>query len=556
MYPHLLPGESVGVVIPDPGTNKSREGVRRAGLGNRLRTVYLWVLFSTLLLGGVTFILKSFHDVYYPFGWDDDEGAVWWEAAHVTNLHVLYHSIQEYPYFVVPYPPFYHGVTRLAAQVTGNFLVAGRLVCVFSALGISLVLGLLVLHASSRRISVRIRGCGAVLTALLCFRLDSLSHYIPEMGVDLLAVFLTFLGVFLFIRFVSRPVYTYAAFAVFVLALFTKQTMVAAPAACLAASALINPHKAFRHLVLSAMLGLAGLGYLFWVTGGEILRHLFLYNARQPFAITHWIVGMQENLILMLPIATISCLAFLPFARHWVLSKRDGFISWLSAGVRSSFYRRALFVLGVELFIALLITVTYGKQGSGNHYFLEWNFVCCPLVGLVFVRALDSWRPSLQCTLGGAALFLLLFLAALTGFPDSLRRIDSVYRFTAGERQIQDAEYSSAAEVWRVVKETPGPVLCENMLVAMKAHKEIPIEPGIQCFLGRTGIWDQSGFIKLISSQKFGVIIVRTLDNGFWTDAIVEAIRGYYIPAEQIGDERIDDCHYTVYRPRPKPGEP
>jgi hypothetical protein len=56
----------------------------------------------------------------------------------------------------------------------------------------------------------------------------------------------------------------------------------------------------------------------------------------------------------------------------------------------------------------------------------------------------------------------------------------------------------------------------------------------------------------MISSQKFGVIIMRTLDNGFWTDEIVAAIKEYYVPTEQIGDERIEGCHYTVYRPRPK----
>jgi hypothetical protein len=60
----------------------------------------------------------------------------------------------------------------------------------------------------------------------------------------------------------------------------------------------------------------------------------------------------------------------------------------------------------------------------------------------------------------------------------------------------------------------------------------------------------------MISSQKFGTIIVRTLDNGFWTDAIVEAIQKNYVRAEQIGDENIEGCHYTVYRPRPKQREP
>lgn len=534
------------------GELQPQGGVPQVMIEGRLRTIYLFTLLSLLSFGGITFIFGTFHKVFYPFGWDDDEGAVWWEAAHVTNLRVLYHPIQQYPYFVVPYPPVFHLVTWLAARGSGDFLIAGRLVCVFSALGISLLFGLLVWHVSSRKIPVRIRGSGALLAALLCFRLDSLNRYIPEMGVDLLALFLTFLGIYLFLRWRQKPAAQYGAFVCFVLAVFTKQTMVAAPLACLVATILVSPAKALRYFLFSAALGVVGIGYLVWATSGEILRHLFLYNARQPFSTTHLMLGIQANLLEMIPIASLACLALLPFAHHALSSKRRGFRSWLRAGVRSSVYRRALFVLGLQLAIAFFVAFTYGKTGSGVHYFLEWNLACCPLVGLLFVRVLGSWRSSTYFTLGGAAVFLLLFLAAMTGFPDSLRRLDSVYRLTGGERRIQDARYSSAAAALKVVEQTPGPVFCENMVLVMKAHKEIPIEPGIQMFLAKSGIWDQSGFVNMIASQKFGVIIIRTLDNGFWTDAIVQAIKTNYVPAEQIGDESIEGSYYTVYRPRPR----
>ena len=121
-------------------------------------------------------------------------------------------------------------------------------------------------------------------------------------------------------------------------------------------------------------------------------------------------------------------------------------------------------------------------------------------------------------------MFLLLFLPALTG----------------GERRIQDAEFSSAAAVLKVVEETPGLVLCENMVLVMKAHKEITIEPGIQCFLAKAGIGDQSGFVNMISTHKFGTIIIRTLDNGFWTDAIVEAIRRITCPPSKSAMRRSE----------------
>jgi hypothetical protein len=511
---------------------------------------YLFVLFSLLLLGGATFALSTFHKVHYAFGWDDDEGAVWWEALHVTDLRVLYHPIQQYPYFVVPYPPVFHAVTHVAARIVGDDLIAGRLVCVLSALGISLLMALLVSQALPARIGTLARASGAVLAAMLCFRLDALNRYIPEMGVDLLALFLTFLGVFLFLRLMNQNRGAYLAFACFVLAVFTKQTMIAAPAACLAASALINPGKALRYLLFCVALGLGTLGCLAWATSGEILRHLFLYNARQPFAITQWILGMQENIIGILPIFAVAALALLPVFHHGMSSQPPKFASWLRAGLRVSPYRRALIVLGLQLVGALFTTLTFGKAGSGVHYFLEWNFICCALAGMIFARVVARWNPRSQYSLGGTAIMLLIFLAALTGFPDSLRRINATYRITAGERMAQEARDSSAAAVLEVLVHTPGPVFCENMVLTMKAHKEIPIEPGIQCYLAKKGIWDESDFLNMITSQEFGVIVLRDIHNNFWTRGMVNAIETNYAPSQEIGDERFDGCHYAVYRPR------
>lgn len=519
--------------------------------GKRLRTAYLFLLYSLFLFGSITFALQSFHKVYYPFGWDDDEGAVWWEAAHVTDLKVLYHPIQQYPYFVVPYPPVFHAVTWVAAKGVGDFLVAGRLVCVFSAIGIALLFALLIWHVAPQNISPPVRFGGAAIAAMLCFRLDALNIYIPEMGVDLLALFLTFLGVYLFIRLRQKPAALYAAFACFVLALFTKQTMVAAPLACLVADAVISTGRGARHLLFSVALGLAGLGYLAWASNGQALRHLFLYNATQPFSLAHWMVGIQENLIGVMPIAALALVALLPLLNRFLSTRRITIRARMQADLETSAFRLALFVLGLQLALALLTSLTYGKNGSGVHYFLEWNFICCALASLLFVRMLNGSQQRASYTVGGAAVFLLLFLYALTGFPDSLLRIDNVYRLTSGERISQDELYAADAAALNILEQTPGPVLCENMLLVMKAHKEIPIEPGIQGFLGKAGIWDESGFVDMIAQQKFGVIILRDLNREFWTEPVAQAIEDHYVATQQIGDPAVDEGHYTVYRPRP-----
>ena len=46
----------------------SRQGERvvQSTPGGRRRSIYLLVVFSLLLLGGATFAIKAYHDIYYP----------------------------------------------------------------------------------------------------------------------------------------------------------------------------------------------------------------------------------------------------------------------------------------------------------------------------------------------------------------------------------------------------------------------------------------------------------------------------------------------------------
>jgi len=333
--------------------------------------IYLTALFTLLMFGAVAFATETFRKIYFPFAWDDDEGAVWWESAHVTHLRALYHPIQQYPYFVVPYPPVFHALTWLVQRITGDYLVAGRLICVFSAIGISLLLGAIVWDASMPGTPGGVRAGGSALASLLCFRLDALNAYIPEMGVDLLALFFTFAGVFLFLRHNQKSRAPYPAFACFVVAILAKQTMLAAPLACLLAATLVSRAKALRYFLFFICSSGAAVGLLAWATHGEILRHVLLYNAVQPFSLGHWIRGFSANLLATAPVAAVSCLALLPVLRHLRFEGRRSLAAWIHPRAKTSALRQALTVLGIELAIALLISLTYGKSGSGLHYFLE-----------------------------------------------------------------------------------------------------------------------------------------------------------------------------------------
>ena len=106
------------------------------------------------------------------------------------------------------------------------------------------------------------------------------------MRVDLLGVCASTLGTCLALAAIRRPALVYLASIAFVIAIFTKQTLVAAPLAAFAVLLLRDPRYALRGIVLAIALGLATLAVLEWQTAGGFLRHIVFYNINR-FSVRH-----------------------------------------------------------------------------------------------------------------------------------------------------------------------------------------------------------------------------------------------------------------------------
>ena len=207
-------------------------------------------------LNAAGFLAGSWTLIRYPFELDYGEGIVLWQAAHVFDLRDAYHPVERYPHVVFNYPPVYHVLSRMATIVTGDLLVGGRALSWLSGVGIAVVAGLLASTA------VRTRGwsrtVAAVAAPLLALQLATF-EWIPYMRVDAAAVFCSMLGMLVFVRARSRSVRR-AAGVLFVLALFCKQTMVAAPVA--AVSTLLLTGLVGEALALGSVMAALGLGVL------------------------------------------------------------------------------------------------------------------------------------------------------------------------------------------------------------------------------------------------------------------------------------------------------
>src|SRR5579864_3303440 len=261
---------------------------------SRIRMAYLLILCSLLLAGLISFAAHCWTAIHSPEELDYGEGIVMWQAEHVVHLSQAYHRIDVYPYIVFHYTPLYHLVSYCVAAFTHDLLAAGRWVSFISALLTGMIIGLFT-WLGIPVLSNPLRAAAAGVSGLLSYNLDTM-RWAQFMRVDMLALLFTFTGLLLFLLADRHSGCDYAAFLLFVLALFTKQSQLAAPAACLAVAFVTSEARALRLLAFAVLLGSAGLVALTLPTHGAALLNLFVYN-QNPFLLLNMLGIMQINLI-------------------------------------------------------------------------------------------------------------------------------------------------------------------------------------------------------------------------------------------------------------------
>jgi hypothetical protein len=94
----------------------------------------------------------------------------------------------------------------------------------------------------------------------------------------MVGVAFSFAGVFFAVKSLVRPRFIYFSAACFVAALFSKQTMIAAPSATFVVFSLVRPAIAARGVIAAISMSIVLLAAFTWYTDGEFPKHVFLYN--------------------------------------------------------------------------------------------------------------------------------------------------------------------------------------------------------------------------------------------------------------------------------------
>ena len=473
------------------------------------------------------FVVSAVKAVRYPFQLDYGEGIVWQQAVQITAGHG-YGSITHFPAIVFHYPPVYHLISMATAAAFGlDQLAAGRTVSLVSTLLIGGFAGLIIFRACPEKTGRPAAAICAVTGGLVVFTMLPVAVWAPRMRVDMAATAFTFAGVFLGMEALRRPVLVHGAALCFVAAVFTKQTMIAAPAATFLILLLVHPKLAWAGIATMVLAGLAGLGVLAWLTDGGFVRHVFLYNInRFEASRLKQIVGVTSLHFFYFAAAAIGL--WLRLRGRWPAYRGPEL-----AGVRDRLRAEPadasmLLVLAYFAFASAML-VTIAKVGSNVNYLIEWMCVLAILVGLAMREAAvaSSSAPSTP-RLQSPSVLLAAILPALVAYQ--------AYKLPVPD-QAQRRPVADMQRLVALVRDARRPVISDDMVILLRAGKEVEWEPAIFAELTSKGKWDERPFIGLIQQHYFAFFVTegdrgQALFDSRYTPAVAGAIASAY-PVER-----------------------
>jgi hypothetical protein len=445
------------------------------------RLCVLTALVPLAAAGGLSAI-RAVRMVPAPYELGYGEGLVLWQALHITHPGAVYHPIASTPFAVGVYPPLYLMVVGLFGGLIDNIQLAGRLTTVIAFVGVLAAAGRLARIASGSSGDGTARRIGILISILLALSVSSTRLFLPDARVDGLGLCLTLSGLAVFLGARGSLWKEGAAAALFVAAMFTKQTFIAAPLACVIVAAVADIRKAARLVAMLAVMALVPMAWLLFLTRGQILLHLFVYTQNR-FSVPRLVELLGANLREMLPL--IGLAAILP-ALFW---KRGG----------------ATMCLSVYVLLALAVSVTSGKIGSAPYYFMEWNVACSVLAGAGFSYLIDRMRFDTAAPATIAATVLLAGFGAVA----AVETANQALHLTSGSKRFEAARLDETARVLDLVKHTPGPVYSDDLTILVRAGRDPVVEPFIMFELARGGQWDPAAFLDQIEQGYYALVILQ-----------------------------------------------
>lgn len=401
-----------------------------------------------------------------PYQIDYGEGLVLYQALRLARGQSIYKSIDEFPYVFSNYPPLFQAILSPFVAVLGPSFSAGRLLVLLATLALAVCAYVMVRRAGAGRLA-------GACAALLFLASPYVYHFAPLLRIDLPALLLSVIGILLLWSALpaqgaaSAPRLALSALFL-VLALYTKQSFIAAPLAAGVFLLLTRPSLALRFAVTLLILGLSPFLILQALTAGEFAFGLLTANVN-PFKLSLLLSQIAD---FVRTFAVIIVLAIVG-----AVVGRSGRLSLLGC-------------YGVTAAASVLLA---GKVGAWENYFLEALFMLCVFAGLGLEALLRSPRRALQWL---APLALLLQLGLMWHDP------------RAGWQALDDVVASNRALAPLVARQD-GMILSEDLGLLLVNGKDVPFFSFEYAQLAGVGRWDQRWETENLRQGRFALVILE-----------------------------------------------
>ncbi len=478
-------------------------------------------LFAVLAVAAFRFLEHTVGWLGYRYELDYGEGIVWQQALLIPGGR-MYGDITQFPFIVFHYPPLYHLVARAVASLGLDGLLAGRLVSLISTGAMLVSMGALAWFAMRARFGPLAAGTASFVAATLPLLLQPLSDWAGVMRVDMLAMALGYAGILAASIAPKRYVPLAAGGVLFVAAIYTKQTAIAAPAATFGVLLLTMPRQALLGAMPAATVAVAAFAGLTWVTDGGFLRHIVGYNINR-FDVVR---GLKDAVLFIIRSGALALFggATIILLGREILMRGD-----LVQRIREDQGTRISVILIVHAVIAAAMLPMVGKSGSSTNYLIEWSCAFSLLAALLVGRCLlalrsGAGRPRLALLVVPA----MLLIQGVRGNP-ALTPHPNVVEGESTWRRIE-AELRADGR----------PSIGDEMVLQVRSGAGVVWEPAIFAELASLGRWDEAPLLAMLERRAFAMVITvggpgTLLYDSRYTPAVSDAILRLYPREERIG---------------------
>jgi len=367
------------------------------------------------------------------------------------------------PFSTSFYPPIGFYVLGYFQRVFGESMISGRILNLIYTLGCLLMIFLIVQHETKDKLVSLI----AALLPMTAIKMIAWSFFIR---VDLLGIFFDLAGVYIFLRNKDSLKMLWAI-PVFVLAFYTKQSMVAGVVSCIVYLLL---HKEWRRSLLfgGGFAVIAGGIFLAAVilTHGGYFREVYLYQRTVPAyqSAALIIATVMVGIVFYLP-ATVMAAAWWTGQKKWE-------------------------ILRIFIIFTLIVNVSNLLHPGGNfNYLFESIFVICILAGMYLNDA--DMEKDIRLVMASTIFIFISFSLAAGGLMGE----------AFPTRQYR-ADYARAVSI---LKGADYPILTENAGMVLAAGDVPYYEPFVFTNLNALGYWSEAKLLNDLDTREIPYVVTE-----------------------------------------------